>query len=325
MLSAETIREHRAQAIDKIDLPQLGPKRQGKVRDFYQLPGQRRLLITTDRQSAFDRNLGLIPFKGQVLNQLSQFWFEQTSDIVPNHVIAVPDPNVTIAREAQMFPIEVVVRGYLTGVTDTSIWVMYQKGQRQLYGLDFPDGMQKNQQLPTPIITPTTHAEVGGHDRPLSKAEILAEKLVGPDIYAEIERAALAIFARGQEIAKNAGLILVDTKYEFGLIDGKVSLTDEVHTPDSSRFWIAESYQARFEQGEEPENFDKEFLRLWLKSQGYSGEGEPPVLDEEIIVRLSQRYQAVYERLTKREFQTELNVPAQTRIERNLKEAGFLE
>lgn len=324
MFSAETIREYRAQAIDKIDLPQLGKKQQGKVRDFYHLAGQRRLLITTDRQSAFDRNLGLIPFKGQVLNQLSQFWFEQTADIVPNHLLAVPDPNVTVAREAQMFPVEVVVRGYLTGVTDTSIWVMYQKGERQLYGLDFPDNMRKNQILPTPVITPTTHAEIGGHDRPLSKAEILAEKLVDPEIYAEIERAALAVFARGQEICRRAGLILVDTKYEFGLIDGKVALTDEVHTPDSSRFWIADSYQERFEQNQEPGNFDKEFLRLWLKSQGYSGEGEPPQLDEDIIVRLSQRYQAVYERLTGRDFKTELDVPAQTRIERNLKQAGFL-
>lgn len=324
MLSAETILAQRARAIDKIDLPQLGPKRQGKVRDFYALPQAQRLLITTDRQSAFDRILGLIPFKGQVLNQLSQFWFTQTADIVPNHLVAVPDPNVMVGREAQMFPVEVVVRGYLTGVTDTSIWVMYQQGQRQLYGLDFPDGLRKNQPLPTPIITPTTHAEIGGHDRPLNRAEILDEGLVEPKIYQEIERAALAVFARGQEICRQAGLILVDTKYEFGLLDGKVALTDEVHTPDSSRFWLAETYQARFEQNAEPANFDKELLRLWLKAKGYGGEGQPPVLDDEIVVRLSQGYIEVYERITGQNFETDLDTPAQQRIENNLKLTGYL-
>ncbi len=324
MLSAETILAHRAQAIDKIDLPQLGLKRQGKVRDFYALPQAQRLLITTDRQSAFDRNLGLIPFKGQVLNQLSQFWFDHTADLVPNHLVAVPDPNVMVGREAQMFPVEVVVRGYLTGVTDTSIWVMYQQGQRQLYGLDFPDGMRKNQPLPAPIITPTTHAEIGGHDRPLTRAEILAEGLVEPEIYQEIERAALAVFARGQEISQRAGLILVDTKYEFGWLDGKVILTDEVHTPDSSRFWLADTYPTRFEQNAEPDNFDKELLRLWLKSQGYGGDGQPPVLDDEIVVRLSQRYIEVYERITGQNFETDLDTPAQQRIENNLKLTGYL-
>lgn len=325
MLSVETIRAQRARAIDKIDLPQLGAKRQGKVREFYELAGHRRLLITTDRQSAFDRNLGLIPFKGQVLNQLSQFWFEQTADIVANHLESVPDPNVTIGREAQMFPIEVVVRGYLTGVTDTSIWGMYQTGQRQLYGLDFPEGMSKNQVLPTPIITPTTHAAIGGHDRPITKAEILAGNLIQPDIYQEIERAALAVFARGQELCRRAGLILVDTKYEFGLIAGKVYLADEVHTPDSSRFWLAATYAERVANGQEPDNFDKEFLRLWLKRQGYSGEGEPPVLDDEIVVRLSQRYIEVYERITGLEFKTDLVTSAQQRIEANLRQAGIIQ
>jgi phosphoribosylaminoimidazole-succinocarboxamide synthase len=323
MLESKVIQKYRAHAIDKIDLPTLGSKRQGKVRDFYQLPGAR-LLITTDRQSAFDRILGLIPFKGQVLNQLSQFWFEQTQDIVPNHVLSVPDPNVMLGREAQMFPVEVIVRGYLTGVTDTSLWGMYEQGQRHMYGLDFPDGLHKNEPLPEPIITPTTHAELGGHDRPLSKADILNEQMVAPELYAQVEQAALAVFKRGQAICQQAGLILVDTKYEFGLIDGKVALTDEVHTPDSSRFWIASTYAERFAHGQEPDNFDKEFLRLWLKSQGYSGEGEPPALDEDIVIQLSQRYIAVYERITGQKFQIDLETAPQQRIENNLKKAGIL-
>ncbi len=318
MVDAETILRQKERALGGVDLTGFGPRGRGKVRDFYELPGNRRLLITTDRQSAFDRNLGLIPFKGQVLNQLSQFWFEQTADLVPNHLLSVPDPNVMLARKAEMFPVEIVVRGYLTGVTDTSIWVMYQQGQRNMYGLDFLDGMSKNQPLPAPIITPTTHAEVGGHDRPLSREEIITERLVSEELYAQVELAALAVFRRGQELCRKAGLILVDTKYEFGLIDGKVALTDEVHTPDSSRFWLAETYQARFERGEEPENFDKELLRLWLRGQGYGGEGEPPALDDDIIVQMSQRYIGCYERITGREFETKLEITPQQRIERNL-------
>jgi phosphoribosylaminoimidazole-succinocarboxamide synthase len=323
MLNAETILQHRRLALSGVDLPGFGPRGQGKVRDFYELPGARRLLITTDRQSAFDRILGLIPFKGQVLNQLSQFWFEQTGDIVANHLLSVPDPNVMLVKKAEMFPVEIVVRGYLTGVTDTSIWAMYQQGQRRMYGLDFPDGMRKNQPLPAPVITPTTHAELGGHDRPLSREEIINEGLLSEELYSQVEQAALTIFQRGQEICRQAGLILVDTKYEFGLIDGKVALTDEVHTPDSSRFWLAESYEERFARGEEPENFDKELLRLWLRSQGYKGEGDPPPLDDDITVRLSQRYMACYERITGREFQVNLELAPEQRIAENLKELAL--
>ena len=324
MLSTEEILNQRDWALGGVNLSGLGEIGRGKVRDFYQLSEGRRLLITTDRQSAFDRVLGLIPFKGQVLNTLSQFWFEQTADIVSNHMLSVPDPNVMEARTAQMIPVEVIVRGYLTGVTDTSIWVMYQQGQRELYGLQFPDGMRKNQPLPAPIITPTTHAEVGGHDRPLTRRQIIEEGLVPENIWQQVEAAALAIFARGQEICQKAGLILVDTKYEFGIIDGKVAIVDEVHTPDSSRFWLAESYQTRFDSGQEPENFDKELLRLWMREQGFTGDGEPPVLTDDIVARLSQRYQACYEKITGQEFKVDFSRKPEERIEYNLRQTGLL-
>lgn len=324
MLTSEEILARREWALDGVNLEGLGELGRGKVRDFYHLDGQRRLLITTDRQSAFDRVLGLIPFKGQVLNQLSQFWFEQTRDIVANHMLGVPDPNVMLARQAAMFPVEVIVRGYLTGVTDTSLWTMYQEGRRNMYGLSFPNGMSKNQPLPVPVITPTTHAEVGGHDRPLTRAEIVEGGLVEPALWKRIEEVALAVFARGQERCRQAGLILVDTKYEFGLIDGQVALVDEVHTPDSSRFWLAHTYQERFEAGHEPDNFDKELLRLWLREQGYRGDGLPPPLTDDIVVRLSQRYQSCYERITGQPFLMDFESKPQERIAANLKAAGLM-
>ncbi len=323
MLDKETILQNQDKALAEVDLAGFGPRGRGKVRDFYELPGDRRLIVTTDRQSAFDHVLGLIPFKGQILNQLSQFWFEQTSDLVPNHLISVPDPNVTLARKAKMFPVEIIVRRYLTGVTDTSVWGMYQQGQRNMYGLTFPDGMRKNQELPAPVITPTTHAELGAHDRPLARAEIINENLVSEEFYGQIEQAALAVFQRGEEICRKAGLILVDTKYEFGLINGRVALVDEVHTPDSSRFWLAESYETRFEGGEEPENFDKELLRLWMRGQGYTGQGAPPALNDDITVSLSQRYQACYERITNRPFEIDLNIRPEERIRQNLKDLNL--
>ncbi len=323
MLTTEQILEHRDFALGGVSLGGYGEIGRGKVRDFYEIDGQRRLVVTTDRQSAFDFILGLIPFKGQVLNQLSQFWFAQLADIVPNHLLSVPDPNVSIVRKAEMFPVEVVVRGYLTGVTDTSIWMMYQEGHRELYGLQFPDGMRKNEPLPAPIITPTSHAELGAHDRPLSKDMILNEGLVSPQNWREIERVALAVFARGQEIARQAGLILVDTKYEFGLIDGRVALVDEVHTPDSSRYWLVETYDAKFEQGQEPDNFDKELLRLWMREQGFNGKGQPPPLTDDIIARLSQRYQSSYERLTGKTFEVDFSRKPEERIVQNLKKAGL--
>lgn len=295
-----------------IDLPEWGLKRTGKVRDIYTLGGQR-VLIATDRVSAFDRVLGLIPYRGQVLNQLSLWWFQQTQDIVANHVIISPDPNVTIAREARALPVEVVVRGYITGVTGTSMWTLYAQGERAPYGIPLPDGLKKNDPLPQPVITPTTKAPDGGHDERLTRDQIIGEGLVGPELWAEVEQVALALFARGQMLAREAGLILVDTKYEFGLVDGRLTLIDEIHTPDSSRYWTAESY----ESGQEPEHFDKEYLRLWFVAQGYRGEGEPPLMPPDFVAQVAARYIRAYELLTGQDF-VPGSLPIDERIAANL-------
>ncbi len=312
MLTQEQLLQLLPNCLAGTDIPDLGTRYDGKVRDVYLQDG-RRVLITTDRVSAFDRILGLIPYKGQVLNQLSLWWFEQTADIVNNHVISSPDPNVTIGREAQPIPIEVVVRGYITGVTTTSLWYLYEQGERQPYGIDLPDGLQKYDALPEPIITPTTKAAQGEHDERITRAEILEREIVPHELWEEIEKTAVALFKRGQEIANRAGLILVDTKYEMGLIDGKLTLIDEIHTPDSSRYWIADSWG----EGREPENFDKEFLRKWYAKQGYRGEGEPPTMTDEFRAQVGGRYISAYERLTGLTFEP-AELPAIERIVRNL-------
>jgi phosphoribosylaminoimidazole-succinocarboxamide synthase len=298
-------------ALDGVDVAGWGARIRGKVRDTYTRDGLR-ALITTDRISAFDRVLGLIPYKGQVLNQLSLWWFEQTRDVVANHVVAAPDPNVTIAREAQALPVEVVVRGYLTGVTSTSMWTMYQAGERRPYGIVLPDGLMKNDPLPQPVITPTTKEADGGHDRPLTRDGIVGG-ILDESLWSQVEAAALAIFARGQEIARRGGLVLVDTKYEFGLIDGQLTLIDEIHTPDSSRYWIAETVNS----GAEPENLDKEFLRKWYAAQGYRGEGTPPEMMPEFAAQVAARYIDAYERLTGTTF-APAETPAAPRIEKAL-------
>jgi phosphoribosylaminoimidazole-succinocarboxamide synthase len=239
-----------------------------KVRDAYQLPDRRRLLISTDRQSAFDQVLAAVPYKGQVLTQTARYWFDETEDICPNHVISYPDPNVVMVKDLDMLPIEMVVRSYLTGSTNTSAWPMYARGERVLYGHEFPDGLKKNQKLPEPIITPATKPAQGGHDAPITAAEILKTQLVTTEQWHELAERSLALFSRGQEVAAKKGLILVDTKYEFGLDEnGAIVVADEIHTSDSSRFWIVETYQEKFEAGEEPDSLDKEFLRLWIASQ----------------------------------------------------------
>jgi phosphoribosylaminoimidazole-succinocarboxamide synthase len=314
MLSAATIQSLISQAFTGVDLPQLGTRHSGKVRDFY-FVDDRRVLITTDRLSAFDRILTTVPYKGQVLNQLSAFWFDQTQDIIANHCLDVPDPNVTIAQECEPFPVEVVVRGYITGVTQTALWYRYALGERQIYGYTFPDGLQKNEPLPEPIITPTTKGRAGEHDERITCDEVIERGLLDPDTWEQVQVAALEVFKRGQELAQKGGLILVDTKYELGRApDGRVMLIDEVHTPDSSRFWVADSYEDQLAQGLEPENFDKEFLRLWYAERGYRGDGEPPDATEELIVQVSQRYIACYERLTGQSF-----VPGSYPVEERLK------
>lgn len=298
----------------------LGPRTAGKVRDIYD-QGDRLILITTDRHSSFDRIIAHIPWKGQVLNQVSAFWFDQTKDIVPNHVIAVPDPNVTVARKCPPVAIEAVVRGYLTGVTDTAIWTRYAKGERHFGGIVLPEGMQKNQRLPQPLFDPTTKEAT--HDRALAAEQMIAEGFVTEALFERIRQTALALFARGQELAARHGLILVDTKYEFGTdADGRLVLIDEIHTPDSSRYWQLGSYETRFAAGEEPDYFDKEFLRLWFRehSDPY-GDAPLPEAPPHLVAELSRRYIQMYEQITGGTFHHG-ETPVLARIERNLKDYG---
>lgn len=302
-----------------IDIPGLGKKTQGKVRDMY-FKDDTRILLSTDRQSAFDVILGHIPFKGAVLTELSKFWFEKTKDIVPNHMISVPDPNILIAQNCEGIPVEMIVRGYISGVTKTSIWYSYQKGERKIYGLHFPDGMKKNQKLSQPVITPTTHGGgKDGHDERLTREEIIKRGIVPEKIYKQMEEVSLKLFEFGSKLCEKQGLILVDTKYEFGIYKGKLMLMDEIHTPDSSRFWIKKTYKERFEKGLEPENFDKEFLRLWYAKRGYKGDGTPPPMTEDLIVMTAKRYMAVYEKITGKKFQI-FEYPIEERIKKFLKE-----
>lgn len=286
--------------IKTVHLKGFGKKYQGKVRDYY-LIKDKRILVTTDRISAFDRILGFIPYKGQVLNKISAFWFKHTKHIIHNHLLSVPHANVMVVKSAISIPIEMVVRGYISGVTNTSIWGSYARGERVIYGIHFPNGLQKNQKLPHPVITPTTKAEVG-HDMRLTPADIQKQHIVSKSIYKQMEKAAFALFKEGTRICAKAGIILVDTKYEFGLYKGKLILIDEIHTPDSSRFWIKATYKERLRQGLEPENFDKEFLRLWYKQRGYTGDGTPPIMPKEFINTVSKRYIAIYEKITGKKF-----------------------
>lgn len=295
-----------------VELPGLGPRRAGKVRDIYLLGGHR-LLIATDRISAFDRVVGAVPRKGQVLNQLSAWWFQRTRDILENHLVEVPDPNVSLVREARPVPLEVVVRGYLTGSTSTSLWTLYRQGVQRPYGVELPPGMRQNDPLPFPVVTPTTKAIGGEHDQPVTPEEALARGLVDRALWERLHSAALALFARGQQVAARAGLILVDTKYEFGLLEDRLLLIDELHTPDSSRYWEA----AACTPGRPLESYDKEPLRLWLAEQGYRGQGPPPPLPEDLRQTLSRRYVALYERLTGQPLE-EVEEPAEERIRRNL-------
>jgi phosphoribosylaminoimidazole-succinocarboxamide synthase len=312
-----------AQAFRGIDLPLPG-KQSGKVRDWYPMADGERLFITTDRLSAFDRVLAAVPYKGQVLNQLSAWWFQHTADLIPNHMLQLPDPNALVAREVTPFSVEVIVRGYITGVTSTALWYRYALGEREIYGYRFPDGLRKNQPLPEPIITPTTKGGPTGHDERLTCAEVVQHGHLDAQTWDLVQAAATALFKRGQQTAKLAGLILVDTKYEFGRApDGQVLLIDEVHTPDSSRFWKADTYTSRFEREEEPENFDKEFIRLAYAEHGYRGDGNPPAMPDDLWASASRRYMTIYEMLTGEAFQPG-SYPVGPRLTGNLQKAGIL-
>lgn len=307
----------------EIELP-LPDRRDGKVRTSWACGDERRLIVTTDRLSAFDRVLAGVPYKGQVLNELSAWWFEQTADVIANHRLAVPDPNALLARAARPLPVEVVVRGYITGVTDTSLWGMYADGARAMYGYEFPDGLRKNTALPEHIVTPTTKAADGGHDVPVTCDEVVASGLVPADVWRQATDAALALFARGAELGRRAGLVLADTKYEFGLTaDDELILIDEVHTPDSSRWWVAESYEQRVAAGHEPESLDKEVVRRALTDVGYRGEGPVPELPGEVWSATTGRYVTAFERLTGRPFEPG-PYPVPSRLTDNLTKAGLL-
>lgn len=296
------------------DFQNLGTLTRGKVRDIY-VQEEKLILVTTDRHSSFDRIIAHIPHKGAVLNLISAFWFKNTEHIIPNHVIALPDPNVLVGKRAKPFLVEVVVRGYLTGVTDTSIWTNYQKGKRSFGGITLPDGLKKNTPLPQAIITPTTKA---GHDENLELGDVVPRGLATEAEWGEMQRAALALFAYGQKHAAEKGFILVDTKYEFGLHEGKVILIDEVHTPDNSRYWLKDSYDAQFQKGEEPKAFDKEFLRIWFKENcDPYNDAVLPEAPAELVVELSRRYIEIYETLSGEKF-TVAEGDIRARIENNL-------
>jgi len=313
----ELLKAQCGRTLARTELQGLGTRIEGKVRDSY-VRGDRRTLVATDRISAFDVVLGTIPFKGQVLNQLAAFWFERTREVAPNHVVAVPDPNVTIGRECRGLPLEFVVRGFLTGVTSTSIWTAYARGERAYCGHRLPEGLRKHERLPRPLLTPTTKAEHGAHDELTSREIAIARGLVSAARYDEAEAMVLRLFAEGQQWAEKQGLILVDTKYELGLDDaGTLTVIDEIHTPDSSRYWYLDSYERAMSEGADPKAMDKEFVRRWLAERGYQGEGAPPALPDDLRCEAARRYIETYERITGLAFVPDTEPPLQ-RIRRNL-------
>jgi phosphoribosylaminoimidazole-succinocarboxamide synthase len=311
------LQKARMDLLKETDFRLLGHKHVGKVRDIYEQSGKL-VLITTDRHSSFDRIIAHIPWKGQVLNQVSAWWFERTKDIVPNHVLSMPDPNVTVAKKCTPVPVEAVVRGYLTGVTDTAAWTRYLAGQRDFGGTILPEEMRKNQKLLQPLFDPTTKEAM--HDRALTPEQMISEGFITSEMFERVKTTALALFTRGQELAARNGLILVDTKYEFGTDEaGELVLIDEIHTPDSSRYWHLDSYATRFAADEEPEYFDKEFLRLWFREHcdPYRDATLPPA-PPQLVEELSRRYIAMYEQITGLEFLYG-ETPILSRIEQNLK------
>ena len=317
-VSAETVRTALTKTIAATDFPELGERYVGKVRDNY-LPGDgRRTIVVTDRVSTFDRVVGTIPFKGQVLNRIATWWFEQSKHVVPNHMLREVDPNIVEVVECEPLPVEMVMRSYLTGVTSTSIWTHYESGARTFCGHALPEGMRFNQQLPKPILTPSTKAPQGGHDVSASREEILEMGHISAADFDAAANMAARLFAFGQRLCAERGLILVDTKYEFGKTpDGAIVVIDEIHTPDSSRFWFADSYAERFQRGEQPVSFDKEYLRRWLADHGFKGDGPIPAIPDDVLVESAQRYIGIFEAITGETFVPNTDAPME-RMRRNL-------
>ena len=299
-----TLKAQAHQVLGEATLPELPNHYRGKVRDNYDLPDGRRVIIASDRLSAFDQVLTAIPFKGQVLTQTARYWFEATADLCPNHALSYPDPNVVIGRRLDILPVEIVVRGYLAGSTGTSILTLYKAGHRSMYGVTLPDGMAPNQALPGPIITPTSKEFDGGHDAPLTPAEVVGQGLVTAAQWDQLSAYALALFARGQALAAQRGLILADTKYEFGMApDGAIILADEIHTPDSSRFWFAQTYAERLAQGLAPESFDKDFVRHWVTARCDPYLQPIPEIPQDVIVQTAAVYIRAFETITGKTFE----------------------
>lgn len=282
-MDRDLIKQQLEHALEGTNFDDQGELYKGKVRDNY-INEDTITMVTTDRISAFDRVLGTVPFKGQALVELADWWFGETADIVANHIIKRPHPNVWKVKRCEPIQVEMVVRGYLTGVTSTSAWTAYQNGDRNFCGNELPDGMRKNEAFPEPIITPSTKAAQGEHDESVAPSELYKRGVVDPGLYKELARISMKLYERGVARAADHGMIFVDTKYEFGISNGKIMLMDEVNTPDSSRYWIKDDYESRFEKGEEPRKLDKEYVRTWLSEQGFTGEGTPPKLTDDIQI-----------------------------------------
>ena len=321
MTDAKDLKPFVRYTLSDAHLPELPNYYRGKVRENYDLPDGSRILIASDRISAFDVNLAVIPLKGQVLTGVARYWFNETRDICPNHVIDYPDPNVLVSRRLHMMPVEIVVRDYLAGTTSTSILQMYKQGKRSMYGHAFPDGLRDNQKLPSTILTPTTKADQGDHDAPLSGHEVVARKLLSEKQWNDVSAIALRLFARGRDIAARRGLILVDTKYEFGFDDnGGIVLADEVHTPDSSRYWLSDTYAERFQNGAAPDTFDKDFIRRWVVSQCDPYKDPIPPIPDEVILQAAATYVSAYEKITGEAFPLpDPAVPPLSRVRENLR------
>ncbi|HYH19784.1 MAG TPA: phosphoribosylaminoimidazolesuccinocarboxamide synthase [Azospirillum sp.] len=320
MIDVNALAPHLKNVLWDADIPELPNHYRGKVRDNYDLPGGRRILIASDRLSAFDRILTAIPFKGQVLTQTARYWFEQTKDIVANHVIEYPDPNVVVCKRLTILPVEVVVRDYLAGTTSTSVLSMYKAGKREMYGVRLPDGLRDNAKLPQTIITPTTKADIGDHDAPLAPQEIVERGILPKAQWEQVCDVALKLFARGRELAEKRGLILVDTKYEFGVDEnGMVFLADEIHTPDSSRYWFRDSYEERLAAGKRPESFDKDFVRTWVSERCDPYKDAVPEIPAEMVLETARVYITAYETITGQPFALPAEpAPVLERIRANL-------